>query len=305
VSAASRVALVIPARNECRLLPRVLEAVPAWVWKVIVVDDASRDRTWGVLREWRDPRARRLRSERRLGVGGAILLGYREALALGATCAVVVAADAQMDLAELPLVLDPIARGDADYVQGNRFRGGAPSGPMPAARVLGNRVLSAAASWSAGRAIADSQCGFTAATARALRLLDPASLPHGYGFPAFARLEMHRMELRVAEVPVSALYGSEVSGIRPWRDPALILARILWRGVARRAREVAPRLRALAVPGARKIGDAARQPPASHGLTRDAPRPAAIHRPEAFLPGTITNLPSTTLGVPDRAGGPA
>jgi len=73
-------------------------------------------------------------------------------------------------------------------------------------------------------------------------------LPRGYGFPAYARLELHRAELRVAEVPVRALYGTEVSGIRPWRDPALILARILMRGVARRAREWAARPRALGVP---------------------------------------------------------
>lgn len=249
MTATERVALVMPARNESRLLPRVLEAIPAWIWKVIVVDDASEDRTWDVLRAWGDPRARRLRSARRLGVGGAILLGYREALALGAACAVVVAADAQMDLTELPRVLGPIARGDADYVQGDRFRDGTPSGPMPKARVLGNRVLSAAASWAAGRAIADSQCGYTAATARALRVLSEAALPPGYGFPAFARLEMHRLELRVAEVPVSALYGTEVSGIRPWKDPALILARILWRGVARRARDLAARPRALGPAG--------------------------------------------------------
>jgi hypothetical protein len=162
---------------------------------------------------------------------------------------VVVAADAQMDLAELPLVLGPIARGAADYVQGDRFRGGAPRGPMPKTRVLGNRVLSAAASWAAGRAIADSQCGYTAATARALRMLGRAALPPGYGFPAFARLEMHRLELPVAEVPVSALYGTEVSGIRPWRDPALILARILWRGFVRRARELAVRPRVLGPAG--------------------------------------------------------
>jgi glycosyltransferase involved in cell wall biosynthesis len=248
---AGGVVLVIPARNECRLLPRVLAAVPDRVSRVIVVDDASEDRTWDVLRAWGDPRARRLRSPRRLGVGGAILMGYREALALGADCAVVVAADAQMDLAELPRVIDPVRRGEADYVQGCRFAGGAPSGPMPKARVLGNRVLTAAASWAAGRAIADSQCGFTAASARALRLLTSVSLPQGYGFPAFVRLELHRHDFRVAEVPVTALYGTEVSGIRPWRDPALILTRILLCGVARRMREraVRPRVAGAGVPG--------------------------------------------------------
>ena len=278
MTATGRVALVVPARNEHRLLPRVLEAIPAWVWKVIVVDDASEDGTWEVLHAWADPRARLLRPPRRLGVGGAILLGYREALTLGAECAVVAAADAQMDLAELPRVLGPIARGEADYVQGVRFSGGAPSGPMPMARVLGNRALSAAASWAAGRAIADSQCGYTAASARALRALCHAGLPPGYGFPAFARLEMHRLDLPVAEVPVAALYGTEVSGIRPWKDPALILARILWRGLARRARKLAA--------GPRAPGPVAR-------------------RGRAFATAAPPAAPEPRGPVPRRAGGPA
>jgi hypothetical protein len=118
---------------------------------------------------------------------------------------------------------------------------------MPAARVLGNRVLSAGASWAAGRPIADSQCGFTAANARALRALVAATLPAGYGFPAFARLEMHRRGLRVAEVPVTALYGTEVSEIHPLRDPPRILARILWRGMLRRI--VMLQARSVGLPG--------------------------------------------------------
>jgi glycosyltransferase involved in cell wall biosynthesis len=275
--AVGRVALVIPARNEGRLLPVVLRAIPPSVWRVILVDDASEDRTPDVMRAWSDPRARRLVSRRRLGVGGAILRGYQEALEVGASCAVVVAADAQMDLAELPAVLGPIARGEADYVQGSRFRRGVPSGPMPAARVLGNRVLSAGTSWAAGRPIADSQCGFTAANPRALRALVAAALPAGYGFPAFARLEMHRRGLRVAEVPVTAIYGTEVSEIHPLRDPPRILARILWRGMLRRIGRfmgAEPRPVRRPAPGSREGGRVALGRTIGAGLTDRAERTA-------------------------------
>ena len=107
---------------------------------------------------------------------------------------------------------------------------------MPVARRLGNRVLTACTAWAAGTPVGDSQCGFTAASAACLDALLDASIPPGYGFPAFVRLAACRIGLRVAEVPVTALYGSEVSGIRPWRDPPAIALRILWLGLARRLR---------------------------------------------------------------------
>jgi dolichol-phosphate mannosyltransferase len=230
-----RVAVVIPARDEAAHLPQVLAQLPPQVWRVILVDDASRDGTAGVMRAWGDPRGSCVRSEVPLGVGGAILLGYRHALAAGARVAVVVAADAQMDLDELSKVAEPVLGGTADYVQGCRFGGdGRPRGPMPWSRRVGNRVLTACTRWAAGRPVGDSQCGYTAASADCLRRFEGARLPPGYGFPAFARLEVHRLGLRVVEVPVRAIYGREVSGIRFWRDPVAIAARILWRGCARR-----------------------------------------------------------------------
>jgi hypothetical protein len=105
---------------------------------------------------------------------------------------------------------------------------------MPRARVWGNRVLSACTSWAAGTPVGDSQCGYTAASAAFLRQLVQSRFPNGYGFPAYVRLEAHRLSVRVREVSVRALYGREVSGIRPWRDPAAIAGRIVWTGLRRR-----------------------------------------------------------------------
>jgi glycosyltransferase involved in cell wall biosynthesis len=234
VSRATRVALVIPARDEAPLLPGVLAAVPADVWRVILVDDGSRDATWDVIRRWEDPRAVPIRHLRGMGVGAAIKAGYVRALGLGADVAAVVAADGQMALEELEHVVEPVRSGAADYVQGNRFEAGRPRGAMPVARLIGNRLLSRATAWAAGSAVGDSQCGYTAASARFLARLDHGRLPQGYGFPAFVRIEAHRLGARVVEVPVEARYGDEVSGIHPLADPPRILGRIVWRGVHRR-----------------------------------------------------------------------
>jgi len=243
-----RVALVIPARDEARFLPAVLAAIPDSVWRVFLVDDASRDESAEIMRSWRDPRGECLCSPAPRGVGGAILMGYARALECGAGAAVVVAADGQMDLAEVARVVAPILEGRADYVQGCRFEGGRPRGAMPASRCFGNRVLTACTRWAAGREVGDSQCGFTAASAACLERLALPRIPPGYGFPAFVRLEAHRLGLRVSEVPVRAIYGQEVSGISPWRDPAAIATRIVWRGIRRRLGALAGGRGALAPP---------------------------------------------------------
>jgi len=258
VTDGARVAVVIPARDEERLLPRVLAAVPPWVSSVVPVDDGSRDRTWDVIRAWHDPRALPMRLSPGRGVGAAIVAGYARALEIGAEVVAVVAADAQMDLAELETLVRPIARGAADYVQGNRFRCGRPNGRMPLARRWGNALLSASCSWAAGARVGDSQCGFTAAGADFLGRLDRRRLPPGYGFPAFLRLEAQRMRARVVEVPVRALYGDEVSGIRPLLDPPWICARILWRGIERRLEHSVVRRPPVHAPafGSKRIGEA-------------------------------------------------
>src|SRR5690348_2513866 len=119
-----RVAVVIPAFNEVRAIGNTIRTVPSFVDHVLVIDDASTD---GTEREAREASALRdtpdqveiVKHTTNHGVGGAIASGYRRALELGVHVAVVMAGDGQMDPADLPALLDPIARGDADYVKGN------------------------------------------------------------------------------------------------------------------------------------------------------------------------------------------
>ena len=108
------IAVVIPAYNEERLLPVTLAAVPAFVDRIIVVDDASRDETAGRARAAAeaDPRVAVIVHERNAGVGAAIVSGYKRALEerIDVTC--VMAADNQMDPAELPSLVAPVAAGE-------------------------------------------------------------------------------------------------------------------------------------------------------------------------------------------------
>jgi glycosyltransferase involved in cell wall biosynthesis len=208
-----RVAVVIPAFNEVRAIGSTIRTVPSFVDHVLVIDDASTD---GTEREAREASALRdtpgqveiVKHTTNHGVGGAIASGYRRALELGAHVAVVMAGDGQMDPADLPALLDPIARGEADYVKGNRFKHPDVWRTMPPARIVGNLVLSAMTRVTSGyRNIFDSQCGYTAIHRRALELLELDLLWRRYGYPNDLLSRLHVLGVRVVDVPVRPIYG--------------------------------------------------------------------------------------------------
>jgi glycosyltransferase involved in cell wall biosynthesis len=208
-----RVAVVIPAFNEARAIHDTLTTIPAWVDHILVIDDCSSDdtagaaRTAAALRE--DPaRVEVFRHAQNRGVGGAIATGYRRALELDASVAVVMAGDGQMDPADLPALLDPIARGDADYVKGNRFKHPDVWTTMPPTRIVGNLLLSAATRVTSGyRHVFDSQCGYTAIHRRALVNVDLDLLWSRYGYPNDLLSRLRVLDVRVVDVPVRPIYG--------------------------------------------------------------------------------------------------
>jgi len=210
------IAVVIPAFNEERALGRAIERVPDLVDDIIVVDDASRDRTYAAASAAARP-VDIIRHGANRGVGAAIVTGYRRVLARQVDVAVVMAGDGQMDPRDLPALLDPLADGRADYTKGNRFSHPAVWSVMPPARIVGNVALSLATRLTSGYThLFDSQCGYTAITRRALESIDLDAVFPRYGYPNDLLARLHTAGMRVADVPVRPIYGAEwKSGIRP------------------------------------------------------------------------------------------
>ena len=204
-----RIAVVIPAYNEERAVGAAVANVPEFVDHIAVVDDASGDATSERAREAGAGRSCRvLRHDDNRGVGAAIVTGYRDALEHGCDVAAVMAGDGQMDPADLPALLDPIADGEADYVKGNRFLHPEIWSAMPPARIVGNVVLSAATRLTSGyRHVFDSQCGYTAIHARALTAIPLGELWARYGYPNDLLSRLHVAGMRVVDVPVRPIYG--------------------------------------------------------------------------------------------------
>jgi glycosyltransferase involved in cell wall biosynthesis len=99
---------VVPAYNEEKLIGRVLETMPDFVDRVVVVDDCSQDRTAEIAKGYHQQLGDRLeviRHQVNQGVGGAIATGYKWCRDHEIDIAVVMAGDAQMDPADLPALL--------------------------------------------------------------------------------------------------------------------------------------------------------------------------------------------------------
>ncbi|MDW8283599.1 MAG: glycosyltransferase family 2 protein [Myxococcales bacterium] len=203
-----RVAVVVPAYNEEVKVGATVRGIPDWVDHVLVVDDASWDGTARSARLVARRGLEVIRHERNCGVGAAIATGYRRSLRLGCDVACVMAGDGQMDPRDLPQLIQPIADGQADYVKGNRFLRPEVWRVMPPSRLVGNIVLSVLTRISSGYwDLFDSQCGYTAASRRALLALDLDRVFPRYGYPNDLLARLNVAGLRVAEAPVRAIYG--------------------------------------------------------------------------------------------------
>ena len=230
-----RVAVVVPAHNEEQLLPVTLSAVPEFVDRIIVVDDASHDGTAGRAHAAAaaDPRISVLAHEQNGGVGAAIVTGYKRALEeqIDVTC--VMAADNQMDPDDLEAIVRPVARGEVDYAKANRLVSGQAWELIPRHRYLGNAVLSLLTKIASGYwHVADSQSGFTAVSLPMLGRLDLDRIYARYGFPNDMLVHLNVWNARVRDVPSRPVYGvGEQSGIRLYRVvPAisLLLFKAFW-----------------------------------------------------------------------------
>src|SRR5262245_27132869 len=204
----------MPIHNEEAHLSSAIARVPAYVDRIIAVDDGSDDDTWRCLGRIESGRLIRLRHGVNRGVGAATKTGYRRALEDRVELIAVMDGDGQMDGDDLCRLLDA-AIGGADYVKGNRFLHRTIS-EMPVARFVGNRMFSLLTRWAADlRPAIDAQCGYAIVRAAALRRIDLGALYDRYGFLNDLLFAIARARLRVESVPVRCIYGNEISGINP------------------------------------------------------------------------------------------
>ncbi len=236
----ARVVVVVPAFREEAHVARVVSTMPAYVDRIVLVDDASTDRTVDVAEAAERSPGTTLdvvRHHRRRGVGAAIASGYRAALdepgnENDAFC--VMAGDGQMHPDDLEAVARPVVERRAAYVKGERFSAPGVREAMGLPRWIGGQVFSRLTALAIGEPITDSQCGFTALSRAAAAQLDLEGLWPSFGYPNDLLGQLASRGLPIAEVPVRPVYGTEESKLRLRHLPPI--AFLIGRAASRRAR---------------------------------------------------------------------
>jgi len=226
------IAVVIPAYNEERKIKNTLRSVPDYIDQIFVVNDQSTDGTKEKIFEsiTEDSRISYFELDVNSGVGASIVKGYQEVIKSNCDVAVVMAGDGQMDPCDLPSLLNPVIEGKCDYAKGNRLLHGDGIDHIPKRRLIGNLILSICTKIASGYwHVSDSQGGYTAIGRRALEEIKWEDCYPRYGCPNDYLVKLNIANMKVADVPVKAIYGSEWSSSLKIKSVIFPIATLLCR----------------------------------------------------------------------------
>jgi dolichol-phosphate mannosyltransferase len=211
-----RIAVVIPCYRVVDHIQGVIDGIGHEVCLIFAIDDCCPEGSADYIeKNCTDSRVIVLRNAQNLGVGGAVMTGYRAAIAAGADVIVKIDGDGQMDAALVPRLVAPIIKNQADYTKGNRFYDLTQIGSMPLMRLLGNAGLSFMAKFSTGYwSLFDPTNGFTAISAQVAAHLPYKKISNRYFFETDVLFRLNILRAVVVDIPMHAYYGNEESNLK-------------------------------------------------------------------------------------------
>ncbi|MBP7274685.1 MAG: glycosyltransferase family 2 protein [Kiritimatiellae bacterium] len=200
----------MPAFHERGRIGTVVSEVRQHVSTVLVVDDGSND---GTAEEAEAAGAVVIRHETNRGKGVALRTGFEEARKRGFEAVVTLDADGQHLPSEIPKFIETYRRTNIPVLIGNRMwdtRG------MPRIRRWTNRFMSWLLSREMKQFVPDTQCGYRLFRCDVIPFIQAAS----DRFAAESEILLHvaARHMRIDNVRIATVYGTEKSKINPWTD---------------------------------------------------------------------------------------
>jgi len=199
----------------------VLDRVPTSLFEdfdceVLVVDDASLDKTFAIGSEYRREQSRLsmtvLRNEFNQGYGGNQKVGYSYAIEQGFDFVALVHGDGQYAPEELPKLLAPLVRGEADAVFGSRMLESmsALRGGMPLYKFVGNKVLTRLQNTLLGSRLSEFHSGYRIYAVEALKRIPFRLNSNDFHFDTEIIIQLLNAKAKVLELPIPTYYGDEI-----------------------------------------------------------------------------------------------
>jgi 2-polyprenyl-3-methyl-5-hydroxy-6-metoxy-1,4-benzoquinol methylase len=215
-----RIAICIVAYNAASTISWVLDRIPESVWRdveeVFVFDDSSADDTYllGLGYKVHHGRAKLsvFKNDQNLGYGGNQIRGYQYAIERGYDIVALLHGDGQYAPEALPLLLEPLIKGEADAVFGSRMleQGKALKGGMPLYKYLGNKVLTVFENAALGMNLSEFHSGYRLYSCEALKQLPFDKNTHDFHFDTQIIIQLQAAGMRIVELPIPTYYGDEI-----------------------------------------------------------------------------------------------
>jgi glycosyltransferase involved in cell wall biosynthesis len=214
------IAVVIPCYKVETHIQKVVAEIPDYVTSIILVNDASPDKTGEILDTLaiENPKITVLHHTENQGVGGAMITGFQEAVKQNHEVVVKIDGDGQMNIAYFEKMLQAVFEEKYNFVKGNRFFDRKMLRTMPAIRRLGNigmgfLIKMASGYWN----IFDPANGFFCIHTSVLKKIDFNRISKRFFFESSLLIELYYTGAKIKDIPMPAIYAEEKSNLSIWK----------------------------------------------------------------------------------------
>ncbi|MEO5332737.1 MAG: bifunctional glycosyltransferase/class I SAM-dependent methyltransferase [Magnetococcus sp. YQC-5] len=216
-----KILIFIVAYNAEKTIQTVLHRIPTSLdphhTEILIIDDASQDKTFEMAREYVQRttpffRITVLYNPVNLGYGGNQKVGFHYAIQHGFDIVALVHGDGQYAPEVLPELLAPLMDERADVVFGSRMmqRGAAIRGGMPLYKFVGNKILTRVQNILLSSSLSEFHSGYRLYSIHALRAIPFDLNTSDFHFDTEIIIQLNLAGMRIQEISIPTYYGDEI-----------------------------------------------------------------------------------------------